>query len=107
MRVRVLLPDGDGRRDAVDLVDRRLLHALEELAGIGRERFDVAPLAFGVDRVERERGFAGARNAGDDGELVVRNREREVLEVVEACAADNDFAETGLRVQEIGWRALE
>ncbi len=98
----VFLPDGDGGRDAVDVVHRRFLHALEELAGIGRKRFDVAPLAFGVDGVERERRLARARDARDDGEFVVRNGEREVLEVVEACAAYNDFAETGLNVQEIG-----
>ena len=67
----VFLPDGDGGRDAVDLVDVGLFHALQELAGVGGERFDVAPLAFGVDGVEGERGFAGARDTGDDGELVV------------------------------------
>ena len=31
------------------------VHDAEELAGIGRQRLDVAALAFGVDRVERER----------------------------------------------------
>ena len=95
----VLLADGDGRRDAVDLVDLRLLHALEKLPRVSGEGFDVAPLSFRVDRVEGERGFAGTGHARDDGELVVRDREREVLEIVEACATDNDFAETGLRAQ--------
>src|SRR5690606_32713554 len=45
----VLLTDGDGRRNAVDTVDVRLLHALEELARVGRQRLDVPPLPLGVD----------------------------------------------------------
>ncbi len=53
------------------MVDVRLFDALQELAGVGGERFDVAALAFGVDGVEGERGFAGAGDAGDDGEGVV------------------------------------
>ena len=86
----VLLADGDGRSDARDLVDVGLFHALEKLARVGRERFDVAPLAFGVDGIEYQRRLAGAGNAGDDGELVVRNRERDVLEVVDSRATDED-----------------
>jgi hypothetical protein len=39
-----LLLDRDGRRQAVDEIDVRLLHLLEELAGVGRQRLDVAPL---------------------------------------------------------------
>ena len=58
-----LLLDGDRRRQAVDLVDVRLLHHLQELARIGRQRFDVAPLALGVDGVEGERRFARAGQA--------------------------------------------
>ena len=50
-----LLLDGDRRREPVDLVDVRLAHHLQELARVGRERLDVAPLPLGVDRVEGER----------------------------------------------------
>ena len=56
----VLLLDGDGGGEAVHVVDVGLFDALEELAGVGGEGFDVAALAFGVDGVEGERGFAGA-----------------------------------------------
>ena len=86
----ILLPDGDRRRDAVDLVDLRLLHALQELARVSRERFDVAPLALGVDGVEGQRRFAGAGDARDHGQLVMGNRQRNVLEVVDARAANPD-----------------
>ena len=50
---RVFLSNGDGWSDAVDLFYVGLFHALQELARVGGERFDVAALAFGVDGVER------------------------------------------------------
>ena len=87
-----LLLDGDGGRQAVDLVDVRLLHHLQELPRVGRQRLHVAALAFGVDRVEGERGFAGARQAGEHHELVARNFDVDVLEIVLARAADRDHA---------------
>ena len=86
----VLLADGDGGRQTENLVDVGLFHAVEELPGVGRERFDIAALAFGVDGVEDERGFAGAGDASDDGELIVRDVERDILEVVHPRAADVD-----------------
>ena len=61
-----LLFDADGRRQAADVLDLRLLHLAEELPGVGRQRFDVAPLSFGVDRVQRQRAFAGAAGAAAD-----------------------------------------
>jgi hypothetical protein len=67
----VLLPDRDRRRDAIDAVDVGLLHPLEELAGIRRQRFHVSPLALGVDRVEGERRLARSADAGDDDELAM------------------------------------
>ena len=86
----VLLPDGDGRRDAIDLVHLGLFHALQELARVGGERFHVAPLALGIDGVEGQRRFAGARHARDHGQLVVGNRKRNVLEVVDPRTANPD-----------------
>ena len=79
---RRLLLDGDGGREAVDLVDVRLLHHLEELPGIGRKRLDIAALAFGIDRVEGERRFAGAREPGEHDQLVARKLQRDILQVV-------------------------
>ena len=87
-----LLLDGDGGREAVDLVDVRLLHHLQELARVGREAFDVAALALGIDGVEGERGFAGAGQAGEHHELVARDVEVDILEIVLARAADRDHA---------------
>src|SRR5690554_2459000 len=70
------------------MIDVGLLHQFKELAGIGRQAFDVAPLAFGIDRVEGERRLAGAGQAGDHDQLVARDVDIDVLEVVLTRAAD-------------------
>ena len=82
--------DGDGRRQALDEIHLRLLHLVEELAGVGGEAFDVFALALGVNRVERERRLAAAAQAGDDHQLVARDVQREVFEIVLTRAADAD-----------------
>ena len=84
-----LLVDRDRRREAVDRVDVGLLHHLQELARVGRERLDVAPLPLGVDRVEGERGLPGARQPGDADERVPRQADGDVLEVVLAGAVND------------------
>ncbi len=85
-----LLVDGDGRREALDLVHVRLLQLPQKLPGIGGEGFHVAPLPLGVEGVEGQAGLAGAGDTRDDDELVARNLDVDVLEVVLARAADDD-----------------
>ena len=85
-----LLLDGDRRGEAVDQVDVGLLHLLEELAGVRRQRLDVAALPLGVDRVEGERRLARAGQAGDHDELAARQVNVDVLEVVHPRAANRD-----------------
>ena len=82
-----LLLDRNGRRQPVDQIDVGLLHLLEELARVGRQRLDVAALPLGVDRVEGERRLARARQAGDHDQAVARDVDVDVLEVVHAGAA--------------------
>src|SRR5262249_61985913 len=77
-------------REPLDRVHLGLLHLLEELARVGRQRFDVAALAFGIDSVEGERRLAGAREPGDHDQLVARDLEVDVLEIVLAGASDDD-----------------
>ncbi len=89
-----LLVDRDRRRQPLDRVDVRLLHQTQELARVGGERLDVAPLALGVDRVEGEARLAGPREAGHDDHRVARKVEVDALEVVLAGTGD-DYAIRG------------
>ena len=83
-----LLLDADRRRQALDHVDVGLVHQLQELARIGRQALDIAPLALGVQRVEGQARLARARQAGDHDQRVLRDVEVDVLQVVRARAAD-------------------
>ena len=49
---RNLLLDGDGGRNAFDEIAFRLAHASQELAGIRRKAFHIAPLSFRIKRIE-------------------------------------------------------
>ena len=44
--------DGNRRRQTFDVIDIRFLHHRQKLPGVGRERFHVAALTLGVQRVE-------------------------------------------------------
>ena len=102
----VRLFDGDGGRDAFDRVDARFVHAVEELARVGREGLDVAPLAFGVDGVEGEGRFARTARAGDDVEESAREIEVDAAEVVLARTADAEdlmFGRGARAVGHAGW----
>src|SRR5471030_949665 len=87
----ILLPDSHRLRDAVDLIHVRLLHALQELPRIRRKRFHVPPLPLGIDRVESQRRLSRARDARHHGQLVMGNRKRNVLEVVDPRPANPDI----------------
>ena len=87
---RGLLIDGDGRRQAFDEINIRLVHLSEELTGIGRKRLDIAALALGVDRVECQRGLSRTREAGEDDELLSRQRHRDILEIVFPRSSNRD-----------------
>ena len=87
---RILLANRDCRRDAAHFIHVWLVHPLEKLARVSRQRFDVAPLALGINRVESERRLARTTDTRHHGHLIYGNRERDVLEVVDASAADFD-----------------
>ena len=86
-----LLLDRDRRRQPLDRIDVGLVHLVEELPRVRRQRLDVAALPLGVDRVERERRLARARQPGDHHQLVARDLDVDVLEVVLARALDDDL----------------
>jgi len=95
-----LLFDRNGRRKPFDGVHVGLFHHRKELSGVGRERFDVAALAFGIERVERQRRLAGAGEAGDDDQLVAWQGEVDVLQVVGASPTNQNLVQNSL-----AWRA--
>ena len=51
------LLDGDARRKSVDGVHVGAFHLIQKLARVSGKRLNIAALAFGVNRVKRERGF--------------------------------------------------
>ena len=85
-----LLVDRDRRRQPLDHVDVGLVHLAEELAGVGAQRLDVAALALGVDRVEGEARLARPGQACEHDELVARNLDVDVLQVVLSGTTDID-----------------
>ena len=87
---RGLLVDGHRRRQAVDGVQVGLVHLAQKLPGVAGQTLDVAPLALRVDGVEGKARLARAGQARDDHELVARDLDVDVAQVVLACAADND-----------------
>ncbi len=66
-----------------------------ELAGVGREGLEVAPLGLPEDDVEDERGFSRTGNAGDDGHPAVGDVDVDVTEVVLGRVADGQDAHEG------------
>ena len=72
------------------MFDVRLIGQTEKLPSVTRQRFHVAALTFGVNRVEGERTFPAAADARDDDEFVARYLDADVLEVVDARAANSD-----------------
>ena len=87
---RVGLVDGNGRWHAFHLVHRRLVHAVQKLARIGREGLDVAALTLGKQSVEHQAGLARAAGAGHYRQFPGPDVQIEVLQVMLACAADAD-----------------
>ncbi len=78
------------RRQAVDGVDVRHAHLVDQAPGIGRHRLEVAPLRLGIQGAERQRGLAGTRHAGEHHQRIARDGDIHVLEVVLARAAHFD-----------------
>ena len=76
------LVDGNGRAQTVDGIDIGPLHLIEKLPGIGRQRFDVPPLAFRVNGVERQRRLSRSAQASNHRQTIPRNAHTDVLQVV-------------------------
>ncbi len=84
--------DRDRRQHALDPLGARPVEPFQELARVGREGLGVAPMALGVQHVERERGLARAGDAGHGGHGADRDPDVDPLQVVLARACDFDEA---------------
>ena len=72
-------------QNLIHLRPGRLCHAPP---GIGRERFQITSGAFGVEDPKSERGFAGAGDSGDSDDLIQRDIDVDVFQIVYSGAAD-------------------
>ncbi len=93
--VGALLLDGDGRGQALDVVDVGLVHAPQELTGVGGQGLHVAPLSLREDRVEGQGALAGAGEPGDDDQLVPGKFDVYVLQIVFPSALDDQLIHDG------------
>ncbi len=73
------------------MVDVGLGHLPQKLPREAGEAFDVPPLPLGIQRVEGQRAFAGAAYAGQADQLIARQYEIDVPQVMFAGALDDDI----------------
>ena len=94
-----LLVDGHRGRQALDEVDVGFVHLAEELARVRRQRLDVAPLALGEDRVERQRRLARTGQPGEDDQRIAWQVEVDASQVVLARTLDDQAVSHTARFQ--------
>ena len=85
-----LLVDRHSRRQALDEVDRWLVHLAEELPRIGGQRLDVAALSLGEDGVEGQGRLARSRQPGEDNQRVLRQVEGDIAQIVFPSTGDSE-----------------
>ena len=85
-----LLFDADDGRQSGNLIHVGTLHASQEVAGVGRERLNIAALSLGKDGVEGQAGLAAAAQSGDDRQRVSGNGDVDVLQIVDTRSPDVD-----------------
>ena len=84
------LVDGNGGAETLDIVHIRLVHLPQKHPGVGGEAFHIPPLSLGINGVEGQRGLAAAGHAGDHHQLVPRDGDVNIFQIVGPCAFDND-----------------
>ncbi len=89
------LLDGNRGAQPVDSLYVRLRELLEKLPRVGAQRFDVASLTLGVDRIERERRLARTARSREDYYLAARQTEADILQVVLSCTDDDEAIQVG------------
>lgn len=80
----------DGRCETGDEIGVGLIHPLQKLPSVRAQAFYVTPLALGIYGIEGERRLSGTRRAGEYDQLIPRQVEVDILQIVLACAPDYD-----------------
>ena len=86
-----LLLDRNRGRQPFDRVDVGLFHHGQKLARVGRQRFDVATLSFGVQSVEGQGRFSRPGQARNHYEAIAGEVDIDVFQIVGARAADSNL----------------
>src|SRR5262245_33008898 len=89
---------GNRRGKSLDGVHIRTFQSIQELPGVWRKRFNVPPLAFGIDGVECQAGLPGSAQTRDHGKTVSRNLNIDALEVVLSRSSDGNVSDVGHRM---------
>ena len=79
------------RRKARNHIDIRFIHHAKEHARIARKRLDVATLTFGINRIKSEGRLTRTRKSRNHDQLIARDINIDILEVIRACAANSDI----------------
>ena len=87
---RVFAVDGDGRRNAFNAIHLGPVHAIHELPGVRGKGLNVSPLSFSVKGVKGKRRLARPADPGDHRDLIQRDLQIQVLEIMLSGAKYTD-----------------
>jgi hypothetical protein len=87
---RVSLFDANGWGNPEDVIDVWACELIDELTRVGVHGVEESTLTLGEEEVEGEGAFTGAAYAGDHHKTAARDPERDILEIVFACAQYSD-----------------
>src|SRR5437764_9642886 len=87
------------RRQSADQIDIGLFELLDELPCIRRHAVEKTALSFCEQNIKRERRFAGAAQTGDHYELLARDLDIDVFEIVLPRTVDVDSTVPAYRAE--------
>src|SRR5581483_1039912 len=65
-------------------------HSFQELSRVHRKAFDIAPLPFGIERIESERRFSRSADARKHMQFVASEVERDIFQIMQPRAANGN-----------------
>ena len=90
-----LLVDGNGGRQALDIIHVRFFHLPQKHPSIGGKRLHVTALALGINGVKGQRAFARAGDAGDHRQRVPGDDDVYILQIMHSGPFYYDFIQHG------------